>query len=323
MVASAHPLASQVGVDVLAHGGNAFDAAVAAAAALNVVEPFMSGLAGMGYATMWVTAERRLRVLDFVPRTPRSFSAERFEARAQLARGHFAVAAPGNLSGWCMLRDTYGVLPLAQLLEPAARLAEAGFAVGRYGAGEINEHAPGLAACPVHGSAFHANYKFAQGIALGDTIPQPDLARTLRQIGAAGEDAVYRGPLGERIVDHLAAHGSSLTMEDLAQVRAVWREPVAIAYRGLVVHVPPPPCEGFQSLLTLRILEDFDLRRLGHGSADHLDLMVRAVRLAASVRIADGCPNEARLADLLSDRSVGVLRSRLRAGEGTSGQTEQ
>ena len=321
MVASAHPLASQAGVGVLQAGGTAFDAAVAVAAALNVVEPFMSGLAGMGFATMWVAAERRVRVLDFVPPVPHSFPIERFSSREQMARGPLAVGLPGNLAGWCALRESYGRLALEALLAPAVRLAEEGFAALRFGAEEISVEAPSLAAAPVYGEAFRANYP--SSVAVGGTIRQPQLAATLRQIGRDGPALLYGGALGEQIVQHLASIGGTITLADLRGVEAVWRESINVPYRGLVVHTPPPPSESFQYLLTLRILEGFDIAALGANTADHLDLVIRATRLAATARIANNDPDPATLAALLSDGAAEAFRAQLRQGGGGQGPTEQ
>src|SRR5437763_3517746 len=119
VVAAAHPLAAQAGARLLVQGGNAFDAAAATAAALNVVEPFMSGLAGQGLATCWVAAERRVRVLDFVPRVPAKLPIERFKQRDDLARGAMSVGTPGNLAGWAELVRAYGRKPLQDALQPA------------------------------------------------------------------------------------------------------------------------------------------------------------------------------------------------------------
>src|SRR6476620_12151473 len=142
MVAAAHPLAAQAGARLLAQGGNAFDAAAATAAALNVVEPFMSGLAGMGFATMWVAAEQRVRVLDFVPPVPASFPAKRFSKRTDLERGALAVASPGNLAGWCELVKSYGRKSLPDVFAPAIALARDGFALAEFGAAEFEENDP-------------------------------------------------------------------------------------------------------------------------------------------------------------------------------------
>ncbi len=323
IVAAAHPLAAQAGAAILGKGGNAFDAAVAVAAALNVVEPYMSSLAGMGFATMWVAAEARVRVLDFVPPVPRSFPVERFHTREQLARGPSAVALPGNLAGWHELQSSYGRLTLEQVLAPAIVLASKGYGVAAFGVLEIAENGPTLAASPVFGAAFRDNYPFCDGVAAGDIIRQPALAATLRRIGAEGPDVFYKGAIGQQLVSHVQSLGGTLDMADLASVAAVWREPIRVPYRGLLVHVPPPPCEGFQFLLTLRILDGFDVASLGHNTLEHLDLVLRAIRLAAGVRIANGLPTAERLAELLSDSVVDSLRRELRAGGGMLGPTEQ
>ena len=323
VVASAHRLASEAGASILRGGGNAFDAAIGVAACLNVVEPYMSGLAGMGYATMWVAAERRVRVLDFVSSVPRSFPVERFSSRDQLARGPLSVGPPASLAGWLALWQAYGSLPLDHLLDRAIVLATDGFEVGRFGAEEITQHAPALASDSCHGEAFRSAYPFGAGIAAGATVQQPHLAATLRQIGTHGAGILYDGVLGRRVVDHVQAVGGTLAMNDLADVQAVWREPVSVAYRGMLVHAPPPPCEGFQFLLTLRLLAGFDIAALGRETAGHLDLVIRAIRIAASVRIQNDNPPPERLDELLSDGTVEALRARLRAGAGLQGPTEQ
>ena len=146
VVAAAHPLAAQAGARLLAQGGNAFDAAAATAAALNVVEPYMSGLAGQGLATCWVAAERRIKVLDFVPRVPLRFPVERFRTREELARGPLSVGAPGNLAGWAELVRAHGKKTLADALLPAIGLARDGFPLVEFNVEEMNEHAPAAAA---------------------------------------------------------------------------------------------------------------------------------------------------------------------------------
>lgn len=324
MVAAAHPLAAQAGARLLAQGGNAFDAAAATAAALNVVEPFMSGLAGMGFATMWVAAEKRVRVLDFVPPIPASFPAERFSQRSDLERGALSVASPGNLAGWCELVKTYGRKSLPEVFAPAIALARDGFALAEFGAAEFEENDPLLEAYPALYPAWSETYRPNGAPArLGTLLVQPDLAQSLTAIAENGPEHFYRGALGERVVAHLRALGGSMTMADLAAVRTVWREPLAASYRGLDVHVPPPPCEGFQFLLTLRILEGLDLAGLAKDGPDHLDLVYRAIRLAAGERIAHNNPSPEVLADILSPATVERLRGRALDGVPVTGPTEQ
>ena len=324
MVAAAHPLAAQAGARLLLQGGNAFDAAAATGAALNVVEPFMSALSGMGSATAWVAAEKRVRILDFVPPIPASFKAERYSKRSDLERGAQSVAVPGNLAGWCELAARYGRKPLADIFAPAIELAERGFGLSEFGVAEFNEQAPLLRNLSEHYENFAANYLPDGGpVKVGTLLRQPDLARTYTEIAAKGPDHLYCGELGERIVAHLARHGGTMTMADLAAVKARWRDPLTASYRGYDIHVPPPACEGFQFLLSLRILDGFDLASLEKDGPEHLDLVYRAIRLAAGVRIASNNPSPARLAEIMSDASVEALRARVRDGKPITGPTEQ
>src|SRR5258708_15922430 len=142
MVAAAHPLAAQAGAKLLASGGNAFDAAAATAAALNVVEPFMSSLAGLGYATCYVAAQKRVRVLDYVPAVPSKLPVERFTRREDLQRGPLSVGTPGNFAGWAELVRAHGKKPLKEALQPAIALARDGFALAEFGVAAFTEHIP-------------------------------------------------------------------------------------------------------------------------------------------------------------------------------------
>ncbi|MBN8940918.1 MAG: gamma-glutamyltransferase [Rhizobiales bacterium] len=324
MVAAAHPHAAQAGARILASGGNAFDAAAAVGAALNVVEPFMSSLAGEGLATMWVAAEQRVRVLDFVPPIPSAFPVDRFRERAELERGPLPVGTPGNLAGWCELAGTYGRKPLAEIFAPAIALAEDGFALAEFGAEEFVEQAPLLARHPaLYEHWARAYLPGGAKPAIGMLLRQPDLGATLRALATKGPEHLYGGELGARIVAHLASLGGILQLSDLTDFKPVWRDPLPARYRDLTIHVPPPPCEGFQFLLTLRILEGLDLKTKAHNSVDHLDLVYRAIRLAAGIRIAHNNPPPDRLADIMSDASVARLRARVLDGTPISGPTEQ
>lgn len=324
MVAAAHPLAAQAGARLLAEGGNAFDAAAATAAALNVVEPFMSGLAGLGLATMWVASEKRVRVLDYVPNVPGDFPVERFRSREELMRGALSVGVPGNLAGWCELARAYGRKPLSDIFAPAIRLAETGFPIVEFGVEEINEQIPLLKAYGSFYDDWAKTYLPAGGaVKLGDVLRQPDLAATFRAIAEKGADHLHRGELGERIVAHLKKLGGALTMADLDRARPIWRDPITASYRGLMINTAPPPCEGFQFLLALRLLDGVDLKLLDRNGVDHLDLVYRAIRIAAGLRIAHNNPAPEKLAALMSDASIAALRRRLHDGAPIDGPTEQ
>ena len=326
MVAAAHPLAAAAGARILSNGGNAFDAAAATAAALNVVEPYMSGLAGQGMATCYIAAEKRVRSLNFMSRIPRKFPLDRLNNREQILRGPIAVGAPGNLAGWCEMVGSYGTRKLAELFAPAIGIARDGFGLIEFNVDEI-----GSATSELRGKAdLYPEWSrtYLEGIsggrpAMGAVLKQPDLARTLEALAAEGPGLMYGGALGKQVIERLVALGGCLTMEDLLDAKAVWIDPLAVTYRGRTIHVPPPPCEAFQYLLTLRILEGFDLGKMPRNGTDHIDTVLRAIRLAAGVRIANGVPSPQKLAELLSDSHVESLRARVRDGKPVVGPTEQ
>jgi gamma-glutamyltranspeptidase/glutathione hydrolase len=324
IVAAAHPLAAQAGARILGNGGNAFDAAAATAAALNVVEPYMSGLAGQGYATCYVAAEGRVRTLDFVNPIPRHFPVERFKRRDDVARGALSVGTPGNLGGWCEMVRSHGRKALPEIFAPAIALARDGYPLIEFNVEETGGAAPELRRHKALFEPWARTYTDGSGrVTPGFILRQPDLARTLEALATEGPSLLYGGALGRTIVEHLAAAGGCLAIEDLETARPVWKEPLAVAYRGLRLHTLTPPCEGFQYLLALRLLEGVDLARLERNGVEHLDLMWRAIRLAAGVRIAHNHPTAETLAWLLGDEHVGLLRERLGDGQPVVGPTEQ
>ena len=318
MVASAHPLASAAGGEMLRAGGNAFDAVVATMATLNVVEPFMSGLAGLGAATCWVEAEKRVRCLDFIPPLPAEFLSEKL-GKEDINTGASASGVPGNLAGWCVLLETYGTMPLAEVLAPAIRHAREGFPVGGlyvHSAASTDERAntpewrsvylPGEGAC-----------------AEGWVLKQPELAATYEAIAANGPGYLHGGPLGQKMVEHLRELGGSLSMADLEAVEPIWEEPIAAQYRDLLVHVPPPPAESFQFPLTLRILDGLDLSSLDHLGVEHLDRVIRAIRLSAEARILNNNRSPEEIRALLGEASVAPMRARVMDGQPITARTEQ
>ena len=322
IVAAAHPQAAQAGAAILRAGGNAFDAAAATAAALNVVEPYMSGLAGMGMATCYVAAERRVRTLDFITRVPSAFPAGKFSDREQLSRGPIACGTPGNLAGWCELVRAYGSKSQAEVFAPAIALAREGFPL-------VDYNVSALAECDAEFRDyrdFYADWALTYasgGIALGAVLRQPDLARTYDAIAAEGPAYLYGGRLGAALVAHVQSLGGCLTMGDLEAVQPVWLDPLVAPYRDLLVHTLPPPCEGFQYLLTLLLLDGFDVAAMERNGIEHLDTVYRAIRLAAGARIANNNPSPERLDALMGAASVAALRARLRDGVPIEGPTEQ
>ena len=326
MVAAAHPLAAAAGARVLGNGGNAFDAAAATAAALNVVEPYMSGLSGCGIATCYVANEKRVRSLEFMTPIPRKFPLDKLSNRNQLQRGALAVGAPGNLAGWCEMVSAYGRKKLPELFAPAIAIARDGFGLIEFNVEEISgvtSELRGHAKLYPEWSRVYLDGIAGSRPALGAVLKQPDLAATLEALANEGPGLMYGGALGRKVLERLAELGGCLTMDDLMEVKAAWVDPVSVAYRGRTLHVPPPPCEAFQVLLTLRILEGFDLAGMPRNGVEHVDTVLRAIRIAAGVRINNGVPSRQKLAELLSDTHVESLRARVRDDKPITGPTEQ
>ena len=319
IVAAAHPHAAAAGASVLRSGGNAFDAAVATAAALNVVEPYMSSLAGMGLATCWVAREQRVRTLNFVPPIPARFPVERFTRRDELARGPSSVGLPGNLAGWQALLAAHGTRKLGELFQPAIGLARDGFPVIEFNIEESNGTEPELRNHPDLYEPWARNYTDGSGrLRKGFVLRQPDLAATLEGIAASGPAAFY-----DRLSAHLAKSGVSISREEITAFKPAWSDPATVRYRDITVNVPPPPCEGFQFLIALAILDGFDLRAMERNGIEHLDTVWRAIRLSAGERIAHNNPTPETLARLLSPPSLERLRARVRDGRPITGPTEQ
>ena len=205
-VAALHPLAAQAGARLLSQGGNAFDAAAATAAALNVVEPYMSGLAGMGMATCFVAAERRVRTLDYVTRVPGKFPTGQFTNREQIRQHPAAAGVPGALAGWCELVRRHGRKPLAEVFAPAIALARDGFPLVEYNTAAINSGAAELQALSFF-AEWRRVYTGAAGrVAFGWVLRQPELAETYEAVAADGPSS----PLWRATwPTHGGAHGHS------------------------------------------------------------------------------------------------------------------
>jgi gamma-glutamyltranspeptidase/glutathione hydrolase len=323
VVSAAHPQAAQAGARILREGGNAFDAIAATAAALNVGEPYMSGLAGMGMATAYIASEKRVRTLDFITKVPSKLPVEKFKNREDLHRGPLACSTPGNLAGWCELVQTYGRKSLKEVFAPAIELARDGVVLTEFNETKFNGESADLKKYPFY-DEWNRNYTGGKGsVKAGQVLKQTDLARTYEAIVAEGPGYLHGGKLGQALIARSKELGGCLTMDDLMAVKPEWLDPVAAEYRGMTVYTLPPPCEAFQYLLTLRILDGFDIGRLERDGVEHLDLVYRAIRLAASVRIEFNNPTPKKLKEMLSDTFVAKLRKRVADGKPIDALTEQ
>lgn len=283
-VASAHPAATAAGFEVLAAGGNAFDAAVAVSAALAVVEPYSSGLGGGGFYLLHRAADGHEVMLDARERAPLAASADMYrDAHGEVdpaasLDGPLAAGIPGLPAALDRLATDYGQLPLARSLAPAITLAQAGVEVDAHLRGHVQRRREALAASPAAAAIF---LPAGEAPALGARLRQPDLARTLQALAARGREGFYRGPVARRLVQGTRTGGGIWQPEDLAQYRVIEREPVRGRYRDVEIVAAAPPSSGGVVLIeTLNILAGFELDGLAAGPRTHLvaEAMRRAYR---------------------------------------------
>jgi gamma-glutamyltranspeptidase/glutathione hydrolase len=279
MVSSAHPLATRAGLQILEQGGNAFDAAVAVAAALNVVEPMMSGIGGYGGIVIYDAEKGESRFLHASSRAPATLDPAAFRPPTpnylENRRNAKAVTTPGNVNAWEALSEEYGDLEWRSLFGPAIELAEGGFVVDEENAGWIASEFP---AFPEHAQAIYGRSGVPLGV--GDRLVQEDLGDSLRTIAERGADAVYGGELGEAMASEVQQNGGFLTTEDLRNNRAEWRDTIGINYRGYRIATASPPLTSWGALVRLGVMSRFDPASLGHNSVAYLDTYARVTELA-------------------------------------------
>jgi gamma-glutamyltranspeptidase/glutathione hydrolase len=294
MVASAHPLASQVGVDILKAGGNAVDAAVAVGFALGVVEPNASGIGGGGLMLIWFADSGTVVFIDSREKAPAAATADMFEldengkvipdARGfnPVVIGGRAVAVPGEVAGLLTALEKFGTMSRTEVMQPAIKHAEQGITVSPVLAGIITDNFEALAAFPASDRIF-LNDGFPKEA--GDTVRNPDLGKTLRLIAEQGPDAFYHGPVAQSIVDAVQADGGLMTMEDLENFEVSFRTPVTSSYRGFeIISAPPPSSGGTHVIELLNIMESFDVEKMGVNTARSIHAWTEAMKLTYADR---------------------------------------
>lgn len=281
MVAASQPLAVSAGLEILSVGGNAADAAIAIAAALNVTEPTSTGIGGDCFALYYDASSQTITALNGSGRAPAALTIERLRREGlgdKLPPYHpYTITIPGACAGWCDLLQRFGRLALTRVLEPAVRLAEEGFPVAPItayfwarGVGRQLSRTLGGQELTIDGRSPRP----------GEIFRNPGLARTLRKVAQEGKDAFYRGEIAEAIVAVVQQAGGCLTLADLAVHTSTWETPISTTYRGVRIWECPPNGQGLTALLALNILEGFDLGSLPPFSARRLHLEIEAMRLA-------------------------------------------
>ena len=284
IVSTSHPLAAQAGLRMLLKGGSAVDAAIAAAAAITLVEPVSCGLGGDAFAIVW--HEGKAHGLNASGHAPMAWSPEYFAqkyghdanglAKAP-KRGVDAVTVPGVVAGWAALHEKFGKLEFAELMQPAIEIARRGHAIAPVVAHKWAAAVPEIKDQPGFAQTF-----MPQGRAprIGERFAIPGAAHTLETIGRTRGRAMYEGDLAKTVVDFLRANGGVHTLEDFAAYKAQWVEPLQKNYRGYTLHEIPPNGQGIAALMAVGILENFDLRALGLDTVAAQHLQIEAMKLA-------------------------------------------
>jgi gamma-glutamyltranspeptidase / glutathione hydrolase len=295
MVVSNHPLASSAGAEMLAAGGNAIDAAIATLFALTVVEPMMVGIIGGGMAHIRL-ADGSHRFIDGQSTVPLAVRPDTYTSKPGSAHDVFdtvgdenlngpkAVAVPGSLKAWCETLERFGTMSLADVMQPAIKHASRGYAATPY-----------LHECITDGAKEMLKDREISAIYLpngtplkpGERVVQSEYAETLNYISQRGEAALYRGPLGDILVDYMKRNGGFITREDLTRYRTVERQPIRADYRGWEILGPPPPAaSGVHIAQMLNILEGYDIAKLGFGSAANIHYLAEVLKIAFADRAA-------------------------------------
>ena len=335
MVASSHPLATQIGIEILKNGGNAIDAAIAVNAALGLMEPTGCGIGGDLFAIVWDPKTKKLHGLNASGPSPQSLSLDYFldnDYEGIPFYGVLPVSVPGAVAGWFALHRKFGNLSMNQILSPAIQYAEKGFplteliahymerSVKRF----IKSNYPNI----------KETYLQPNGGKLaveGEIFKNPLLAKTYRTIANKGEQGFYSGTIARAIADEVQQQGGFLTTEDLSAYRVEWIEPVSINYRGYDIWELPPNGQGIAALQMLKILEGFNFSEIDFGSSEHLHLFTEAKKLAFEDRAkfyADMAfakvPMKTLLSDAYADQRRALIQdkaSMYSAGQISAGET--
>ncbi|BCV23921.1 gamma-glutamyltransferase [Gelria sp. Kuro-4] len=282
MVAAAHPLAAEAGVEVLKKGGNAIDAAVATALAVSVVEPNASGLGGGGFMLIRFAKTGETVVIDYREVAPQKATPDMYKVVDGKVVddadhiGYKAVAVPGYVAGLSLALKKYGTMKLADVMQPAIKYAEEGITVTATLSGIIKDNFDKISKFPATAKIY---LKDGLPYEAGDKLVNKDYAKTLRLIAAKGPDVFYKGEIADAIAKDMAANGGLITKADLAAYQPSIRKPVSGTYRGYeIISSPPPSSGGTHVIEILNMLENYDVKKLGHNTPDALQLWTEVIR---------------------------------------------
>jgi gamma-glutamyltranspeptidase / glutathione hydrolase len=279
MVATSHPLATQVAIEILKQGGNAIDAAIAANAVLGLVEPTGNGVGGDLFAIIWDAKTKKLYGLDGSGYSPKTLNLEWFQKNGYQkvpAYGPLPVTVPGCVAGWAEMHNKFGHLKWKQLFQPAINYAREGFPVTELISFYMESGLKYLGQYPGYLETYTINGHSPEK---GEMFRNPNLANTLEKIANGGRDAFYKGDIAKIIADFIKSQGGFLSYDDLADYQAEWVEPLSTNYRGYDVWELPPAGQGIASLQILNLLEAYDIKSMGFASKEYVHLFVEAKKL--------------------------------------------
>ena len=284
MVATSHPLASQIGVDILQNGGNAIDAAIAANAALGLMEPTGNGIGGDLFAIVWIENEKKLYGLNASGRSPEDLSLEYFKEndfKSIPAYGPLPVSVPGCVDGWFELHEKFGKIKMRDILSPTIKYAEDGFPVSELVSYYMKNASNNFKEYPNFKETYYINDSTPKK---GQIFKNPDLAKTLRVIAKKGKKGFYEGEVANSIANFIQDQGGFLSYDDLKNHKSEWIDPVSTNYRGYDVWELPPNGQGIAALQILNLLEAYDIKSMGFGSAEYIHHFVEAKKIAFADR---------------------------------------
>ena len=331
MVAAAHELASKAGVEIMKKGGNAIDAAVATALALNVVEFNANGIGGGGFTTFYSAKTKEVICIDYREQAPASatkdmFASEQAKKEKWSEAGGKSIGVPGWLAGMTYMLKNYGTMTFAQVAEPAIRYAEEGFTFVEAQKSFIEDNLENLNKYNAPGTTPFTD-EIGLPINAGTVLKQPKLAATFRLIAEKGPDVFYKGEIGEAICKTVEKAGGKMTMEDLANYKVYVRKPVVGSYRGYKIYsVPPASSGGTHIVQLLNIMENYDVKGWGFWSTKKVHAFCEATRMMFADRskyMADTAFAKVPLAGLqskayakeLANQITGVIREKIEAGD--------
>ena len=316
MAATSQPLATQIALDILKQGGSAVDAAIAANAALGLMEPTGCGIGGDLFAIVWDADKGQLDGLNASGRSPQLLTLQHFRDLGLSSipyLGPLTVSVPGAVDGWYELHQRYGRLPMSEILAPSIRYAEEGFPVTEFIADLWQENVESRQQFPGVKETYMPN---GQAPEIGDIFKNPKLANTYRMIAEGGRDIFYRGKIAHQVASYLAEQGGFLTYEDMATHSSEWVTPVSTNYRGYDIYELPPNGQGIVALQMLNILEGYDIRSMGFGSAEYLHTLIETKKIAyedRAVYYADSDFYNAPIEQLISKEYAGKRRALISA----------